>query len=102
MGITYIDGVARGPHGKEETVRFLVDGGATYSLLPNPIWRANFCLEAGSFEASIEMKTTLSIPRTTSRTVRVTRAIQIWGFVIQSTKTLQVLQGQWVKHKNAA
>ena len=40
MGITYIDGVARGPHGKEETVRFLVDGGATYSLLPNPIWRA--------------------------------------------------------------
>ena len=40
MGITNIDGVARGPHGKEETVRFLVDGGATYSLLPNPIWRA--------------------------------------------------------------
>ena len=40
MGITYIDGVARGPHGKEETVRFLVDSGATYSLLPNPIWQA--------------------------------------------------------------
>ncbi len=40
MGITYIEGVARGPHGKEETVRFLVDSGATYSLLPNPIWQA--------------------------------------------------------------
>ncbi len=40
MGITYIDGVARGPHGKEKTVRFLVDSGAPYSLLPNPIWQA--------------------------------------------------------------
>ncbi len=40
MGITYIEGVARGPHGKEETVRFLIDSGATYSLLPNPIWQA--------------------------------------------------------------
>ncbi len=40
MGITYIEGVARGPHGKEETVRFLIDSGATYSLLPNPVWQA--------------------------------------------------------------
>ena len=40
MGITYIEGVARGPHGKEEAVRFLIDSGATYSLLPNPIWQA--------------------------------------------------------------
>ena len=40
MGITYIDGVARGPTGKEETVRFLIDSGATYSLLPNQAWQA--------------------------------------------------------------
>ena len=40
MGITYIEGVARGPRGKEETVRFLIDSGASYSLLPNPIWQA--------------------------------------------------------------
>ncbi len=40
MGIAYIEGVARGPHGKEETVRLLIDSGATYSLLPNPIWQA--------------------------------------------------------------
>lgn len=39
MGITYIDGVVRGPTGKEEAVRFLVDSGATYSLLPNPVWQ---------------------------------------------------------------
>ena len=40
MGITYIDGVARGPTGIEESVRFLVDSGATYSLLPTSAWQA--------------------------------------------------------------
>ena len=40
MGITYIDGTARGPSGKEETVSFLVDSGATYTLLPNEVWES--------------------------------------------------------------
>ena len=40
MGITYIDGVARGPAGEEAEVNFLIDSGATYSLLPEPVWRA--------------------------------------------------------------
>ena len=40
MGITYIDGVVRGPSGKEASVRFLVDSGATYSLLPHAVWQA--------------------------------------------------------------
>lgn len=40
MGITYIEGVVRGPTGKETPVRFLVDSGATYSMLPNKIWKA--------------------------------------------------------------
>jgi clan AA aspartic protease len=40
MGITYVDGKVRGPTGKEETVRFLVDSGATYTLLPEEVWRA--------------------------------------------------------------
>lgn len=40
MGMTYIDGVVRGPEGREETVRFLVDSGAGYSLLPRPVWKA--------------------------------------------------------------
>lgn len=38
MGITYIEGTVVGPAGKGEAVRFLVDSGATYSLLPKSIW----------------------------------------------------------------
>jgi clan AA aspartic protease len=40
MGVTYIEGEVRGPSGKSERVRFLVDSGATYSLLPKAIWEA--------------------------------------------------------------
>ena len=38
MGITYVEGTLRGPTGKERPVRFLVDSGATYSLVPKPLW----------------------------------------------------------------
>jgi clan AA aspartic protease len=34
MGITYIEGVVTGHTGRKATVRFLVDTGATYTLLP--------------------------------------------------------------------
>jgi clan AA aspartic protease len=40
MGITYIEGLVRGPTAQEESVRFLVDSGATYSLLPHSVWEA--------------------------------------------------------------
>jgi predicted aspartyl protease len=40
MGITYIDGTVTGPTGKQASVRFLVDSGATYSLLPQKDWTA--------------------------------------------------------------
>lgn len=40
MGISYVEGTVRGPAGAEATVRFLIDSGATYSLLPDPVWRA--------------------------------------------------------------
>ena len=40
MGITYLEGQVRGPAGRQETVRFLIDSGATYSLLPLPVWQA--------------------------------------------------------------
>ena len=40
MGITYIDGVVKGSNGKSATVRFLVDSGATYSLLAKDTWQA--------------------------------------------------------------
>jgi len=40
MGISYVQGIVRGPSGAETTVRFLIDSGATYSLLPQPMWQA--------------------------------------------------------------
>lgn len=40
MGVTYIEGTVTGPSGKQETVKFLVDSGAKYSLLPKTVWKA--------------------------------------------------------------
>ena len=37
MGVTYVEGTVRGPTGKQATVRFLVDSGATYSLVPHDV-----------------------------------------------------------------
>ena len=39
MGVTYIKGEVTGPKGKRATVRFLVDSGASYTLLPETTWR---------------------------------------------------------------
>lgn len=38
MGITYIQGQVKGPRGKQAEVKFLVDSGATYSVLPKAVW----------------------------------------------------------------
>ena len=38
MAITYIEGRVRGPLGEAE-VRFLIDSGATYIVLPEAVWR---------------------------------------------------------------
>ena len=40
MGLTYIDGTVRGPSGEKRQVRFLVDSGAKYTVLPNDVWKA--------------------------------------------------------------
>jgi clan AA aspartic protease len=40
MGVTYVEGRVKGPTGKQESVRFLIDSGATYSLLPKAVWEA--------------------------------------------------------------
>ncbi len=40
MGITYVDAEAVGPTGKRAAVRLMVDSGATYSLLPEDVWKA--------------------------------------------------------------
>lgn len=41
MGLTFIQGQVRSPRGKRHRVlRFLVDSGASYTLLPHAIWKA--------------------------------------------------------------
>ena len=40
MGITYVEGEVAGPTGKRASVRLLADSGTTYSLLPEPVWKA--------------------------------------------------------------
>lgn len=40
MGLTCIEGAVAGPTGKQAVVRFLIDSGATYTLLPYEIWQA--------------------------------------------------------------
>ena len=39
MGLSYIQGTVKGPAG-ERAVRFLIDSGAVYSLLPEDVWQA--------------------------------------------------------------
>lgn len=39
MGLTYVEGVVRGPTGVKAGVKFLVDSGVTYTLLPDDVWR---------------------------------------------------------------
>ncbi len=40
MGVVYIEGAVTGPTGKQARGRFLVDSGATYTLLPHDVWSA--------------------------------------------------------------
>ncbi|MFH0939338.1 MAG: aspartyl protease family protein [Planctomycetota bacterium] len=40
MGVTYVEGQVKGLSGKQENVKFLVDSGATYSLLPKAVWES--------------------------------------------------------------
>ena len=40
MGLTFVEGVATGPSGKKRRVKFLVDSGASYNLLPLRDWHA--------------------------------------------------------------
>jgi clan AA aspartic protease len=40
MGVVFVEGTVTGPTGKQATLKFLVDSGATYTLLPRKVWRA--------------------------------------------------------------
>ena len=63
-----------------------------------PRRRAVALPSAGSLPARIEMKMTLSMPRTISSTVRVSRAIQLSGFVSQ----VHALQGSGCNSRHPA
>ena len=39
MGLTYVDGLVSSGSEQTAEVRFLVDSGATYTLLPNDVWK---------------------------------------------------------------
>ncbi len=39
MGFTYVDGSVTGPNNRNANIRFLVDSGAAYTLLPHADWR---------------------------------------------------------------
>lgn len=40
MGLTFVDGQVMAPDGRRESVNFLVDSGALYSLLPQNVWQS--------------------------------------------------------------
>jgi len=40
MGLTYLEGKVKGTGSKRISLRFLVDSGATYTLLPESVWKA--------------------------------------------------------------
>jgi clan AA aspartic protease len=39
MGLTYVQATVSGPKGRSRRVKFLVDSGASYSLLPSKVWQ---------------------------------------------------------------
>jgi predicted aspartyl protease len=40
MGLTYIEGIVKGPTGKSTGVTFLIDSGSGYCILPPEAWQA--------------------------------------------------------------
>jgi predicted aspartyl protease len=40
VGVTYIEATLTGPTNKQATLRFLVDSGPTYTLVPHNVWTA--------------------------------------------------------------
>jgi clan AA aspartic protease len=61
--ILYIKGQVKGPKGKQADVKFLVDSGATYSVLPKEVW------EKISLKAKRKMGFTLADGTTIERSI---------------------------------
>lgn len=83
MGITYIEGQVRGPTGKQQSVKFLIDSGATYSLLPKAVWE------------SIELKPKRKIEFTLADGSRVERAVsEVYIILPQGEAHTPVILGE--------
>lgn len=53
MGLTYINGNATGASGNTEPIRFLVDSGSSFSLLPHATWTRLKLTPEDEFECSL-------------------------------------------------
>lgn len=62
MGLTHIEGTVRGPSGADASVTFLVDSGATYTVLPNHVWREIGIAPTRSVGFSLADGTTIERP----------------------------------------
>jgi clan AA aspartic protease len=60
--VSYVEGTVCGPTGREERVRFLIDSGATYSLLPERVWRVIGLFPKRDVEFALADGTTISRP----------------------------------------
>ena len=74
MGITYVEGSVTGPEGTED-LSFLVDSGATYTVLPSDSWRSiglrptrtvNFTLADGTRIERRVSEALISLPQGTA------------------------------------
>lgn len=59
MGLVFIEGTVTGPTGKQATVKFLVDSGAIYSLLPHGVWQAIDLVAKRSLQFTLSDGTTI-------------------------------------------
>lgn len=59
MALTYVEGKVKGLRGKATSVRFLVDSGATYTLLPHDVWRSLGLKSRRSVEFTLADGTTI-------------------------------------------
>ena len=60
MGLVFVEGTVTGPTGKQATLNFLVDSGATYTLVPRKIWRAIGLQPIDSIKLSLADGTTVA------------------------------------------
>jgi predicted aspartyl protease len=54
MGVLFVEGTVIGPAGKQENLKFLLDSGVTYTVLPRKVWRATGLMPTNSVKFVLE------------------------------------------------